>query len=71
MSAAPIFAEGRPAFESRAGGDFVIANFPNGATIMLSRHDAFALGRDLVSEAYDTFTKQTAQIVKFHNGAGQ
>lgn len=63
---APILAEGRPAFEQRAGGDFIVVTWPNGASVMLSRADAFTTGRTLVAEVCGDFTAQPARIVALH-----
>ena len=60
---APVLAEGRPTFEQRAGGDFIVVTWPNGASIMLSRHDAAMTSRTLSAETRDDFTAQPARIV--------
>ena len=62
----PILAEGDVTFEDRAGGDYTIMRFDNGAAIMLSRNTLmFAMTR-MRSHAIDGFGTQQAQIVDFH-----
>lgn len=60
---APILAEGLPTFEQRAGGDLIIVTWPNGASIMLSRHDATLTGLRLGTEVARSYSAQPAQIV--------
>jgi hypothetical protein len=63
---APVLAEGRPTFEHRAGGDFIVITWPNGASVMLSRHDAAMTSRTLGAETRGDFTAQPARIVALH-----
>jgi hypothetical protein len=63
---APILAEGLPTFEHRAGGDLIVVTWPNGASVILSRHDAVMTSRALGVETRSDFTAQPARIVALH-----
>lgn len=60
---APVLAEGALTFEHRAGDSFIVVKWSNGASIMLSRHDAAMAGMLFKEEAMRSIAAQTAQII--------
>ena len=69
IGAPPILAEGDVTFDDRAGGEYTIMKFDNGASVMLSRNTLmFALTR-MEKHAMDGFGAQQAKIVDFHKQA--
>ena len=60
-----MLGEGTIKFEDRAGGDFVICRFTNGAAIMLSRQDMFKAARHMLDYSLDSFAAQPAKIITF------
>lgn len=67
----PTFAEGSLTFEDRAGGDFTIMQFSNGAAVMLSRHDLFMAARAMQAHALAEYRGQAAQVVSFQAREGR
>lgn len=61
----PMLAEGYITFKERAGGDFIICEYANGAAIMLSRKDLMRAARSMLSYSVDLFATQPAEIIKF------
>lgn len=57
-----MLAEGTAYFDYRAGGDFMIVSFDNGASVMLSRADAATLSRQLRVEVDKEFCRQQATL---------
>ena len=60
-----MLAEGHLTFTERAGGDFIICEYANGAAIMLSRKDLMRTARSMLSYSVDRFAAQPAEIIKF------
>lgn len=65
-STPPTFAEGSLTFDDRAGGDFTIMRFDNGAAVMLSRHDLFMAARSMQAHALAEYRGQAADVITFH-----
>lgn len=67
---APVFAEGRVTFEDKAGGAFVVVSFDkSGASILVSRGELFAAGRDMQRHALAQFEQQQADVMQFDRRA--
>lgn len=66
----PTFAEGSVTFDDRAGGDFTIMRFDNGAAVMLSRHDLFRAARSMQMHAVTEYRGQAADVITFHAKGG-
>lgn len=59
--------EGRPTFEGRANGEYLVIKFPESDNgMMLSRHDALALWSALKNPIFEGFEGQSANIISFH-----
>jgi hypothetical protein len=59
--------EGQPTFEGRANGEYLVVKFPDSDNgIMLSRHEAIILSRDLKRSIFESFENPQAEILTFH-----
>lgn len=61
----PTLAEGSVTFTERAGGDFIICEYANGAALMLSRHDMIRTAHQMLNYSKDSFAEQPAAIITF------